>query len=166
MTRKRSRPVWRERAGKVPPGGNSLARYPTQVWFSSASRLIKVTISPVRGGLPGFRLDLDLRFHTRRNSSRCHLNTVSGCTITSAFFHVCSLLDNSTNNVRSRQVNFRRFVCRLRTINCWRKRAFSSTSSDLLWVMARAVPRTRVSLMGFVHWRNRRLTACQSGPIL
>jgi hypothetical protein len=71
-----------------------------QAWFSSAIRLIKATISPVSGGLPGFRLDLDLRFHTRRNSSRGHLNTVSGGTITSAFFHVCSLLDNSTNNAK------------------------------------------------------------------
>ena len=29
-----------------------------------------------------------------------------------------SLLDDSTNNVRSRQVSFGCFVCRLSTINC------------------------------------------------
>jgi hypothetical protein len=137
-----------------------------QVRFSWAIRLIKATISSASGGLPRFPLDLDLRFHTHANSARCHLNTVSGCAISSAFFHVRSLLDNSTDNARSRQVSFGRFDCRLSTINCWRRRAFSSTSSDLLWVMARAVLRTRVSLMGFVHWCNRRLTTCPRDPML
>jgi len=41
------------------------------------------------------------------------------------------LLAKSTIITRSRRVNIGRFFGRPSTINCWRRRAFSYTSSDL-----------------------------------
>jgi hypothetical protein len=61
-------------------------------------------------GVPRFCFPLDLRLHTQRNRSRCQRSTVSGWTITSARFQVLSLLDSSTNSVRSRQVRAGRFT--------------------------------------------------------
>jgi len=107
--------------------------------FALAIRLIDDTRSSVSGGLPRFRLDLDLRFHTRRNSSRCQRKSVSGCTMTSVSFHVRSLLASNTKSARSRQVSFGRPSCRCSTINCWRRKAFSNTSSDLLRVRSMTI---------------------------
>ena len=67
---------------------------------------------------------------------------------------------------RSRQVSLGRFVCRCSTINCWRRRAFSSISSDLLRVRSRAALRTGASFLGFVQRRRSCLTAWQRASTL
>jgi hypothetical protein len=89
-----------------------------QVRFSFTARLIQATRSSVNGGLPRFCCGFDLHLQKRLNSSRCQRNTVSGCTMINASFHVRSLLAQSTMRDRSRQVSFERLVCRWSMISC------------------------------------------------
>ncbi|MCP4417348.1 MAG: hypothetical protein GY805_12055 [Chloroflexi bacterium] len=55
------------------------------------------------------------------------------------------------NRVRSPDVNFGRLTKRLSTINCWRKRAFSTTKSDFDRDISWIASTTIVDVAGFVH---------------
>jgi hypothetical protein len=62
-------------------------------WFEVE---VHSSTSPDNGGRPPCSLGRDLRCHTNRNQSRCHLNTVSGYTVNRMFFQFRSLLASST----------------------------------------------------------------------
>jgi hypothetical protein len=57
-------------------------------------------------------------------------------------FQVLSLLANSTKKARSALVSCGRLICRRRTINCCRSKAFSTTSSCLLRHRSNTAPTT------------------------
>jgi hypothetical protein len=92
--------------------------------------LIKAMVSAATFGL--WEEVFDLRFQYRRKSPRCHRSRVSGCTMKRACCYDRTSLASRTGRMRSVLVNVGRFTCRLRTMSCWRRRAFSARSSDLL----------------------------------
>src|SRR5258706_16456026 len=73
----------------------------------------------------------DLRRHSHLNRSRCQCSTVSGCRVSKACFQWGSLLASHSIKMRSLAVKRGRLTCRLRTINCERRKTFSRTNSPM-----------------------------------
>src|SRR5258706_567504 len=97
--------------------------------FCAAISLIKATVSADIFGLEDAALNL--YFQNRRNPWRCHRRSVSGWTMKRACFQARTILARSSRSLRSVLVQAGRFMCRRRIISCWRRSAFSATSSDL-----------------------------------
>ena len=76
---------------------------------------------------------------------------VSGCTIRRACCQVRTSLAKSTRSTRSIFVQAGRFTCRWRMISCWRKRAFSAMSSELLLPKSASVPSRKDDMSGLVQ---------------
>jgi len=117
--------------------------------LSLAICLIKAIVSAATFGL--CEVALDLRFQTRRKSSRCHRSSVSGWTMKSACLHVRTTLAKSTRRMRSVFVHVGRFTCRWRMISCCRKRAFSAMSPGLLRARSASVCSGIEEVSGVVH---------------
>ena len=86
---------------------------------------------------------------------------VSGCTITRACCQVRTSLASRTRRLRSVLVQAGRFTCRLKTMSCCRKRAFSATSSVLLLPRSASVPSGKEEESGFVQRAMREASECQ-----
>ena len=116
--------------------------------FIAISR-IKAIVSSAILGLR--EAAFDFRFQYKRKSSRCHLRSVSGCTIKRAGFQVRTSFASRTRSIRSALVTGGLFTRRLRIISCWRKRAFSAISSDLLRPRSAMVCSDKEEMCGFVQ---------------
>ena len=86
---------------------------------------------------------------------------MSDCTINKACCQVRTSLASRTRRMRSVLVNVGRFTCRLRTISCWRKRAFSAMSSDLLLPRSVRVESGKEEMCGVVQRVKREESASQ-----
>ena len=94
-----------------------------------------------------------------RPGDRVHdasVSSVSGWTLKRVCFHVRTILASSTRSLRSVLVETGRFTCRRRIMSCWRRNAFSATSSLLLLVRSVSVPSNSELLRGFVQPRAER----------
>ena len=122
-----------------------------------AISLINATVSAGIFGLA--EAALDLYFQYSLNPWRCHRRSVSGWKMKSACFQVRTILASRTRSIRSARVHAGRFTCRRRMMSCWRRSAFSATSSDFLLVRSVNVPKMRELVAGFVHLRKWGLSA-------
>ncbi len=131
--------------------------------FCPAISLIKATVSAGIFGLEDAALDL--YFQNRRNPWRCHRSSVSGWTMNRACFQVRTALARRTGSIRSVLVQVGRFTCRRRMIRCWRRNAFSATSSDLLLARSVSVPSRREVVSGLVQATKRWWSDWRQRPI-
>ena len=88
----------------------------------------------------------DVRLQNRRKPCRCQRNSVSGLTIRTASFQARTRLASSTSRERSLLVKRGRFTLRLRTMRCWRSKAFSAISSSRIGYGSRPAYDLRASL--------------------
>lgn len=83
---------------------------------------------------------------------RCHRRSVSGWTMNRTCFQVRTIFARNTRSMRTILSQTGRVVCRRRIISCWRRSAFSATSSDLLLARSVSVPTMReVAVSGLVQ---------------
>ena len=87
-----------------------------QVGFPRDMRRIRSRISRSMGGRPGLP-DFDFHLQYTLNPIRCHLMTVSGCTMANAERQFGQSLDSHTQKTRSRGCNFGRLTDSLQTAN-------------------------------------------------
>ncbi len=135
---------------RIPSFNNSpRIRFDPQRRFSTAICLISAMVSSDSRGLRA--CPFDFCRHKSLNPCRCHRSNVCGFTINKAFFQSRTRLANHTSSPRSPAVNCGRATCRFSTITCWRRNAFSATSSGLLFPKSAAAPPIRLHVAGFVH---------------
>jgi hypothetical protein len=72
-----------------------------------------------------------------------------------ACFHVRTNLASKTRSIRSALRYAGRLTCRLSMMSCWRKRAFSAMSSDLLLPRSAMVPSSNEGVSGLVQRTKR-----------
>jgi hypothetical protein len=72
-----------------------------------------------------------------------------------ACFQVRANLASSMRSMRSALQESGRFTCRLRMMSCWRKRAFSAISWDLLLLRSVSAPSSNEGVSGFVQRTKR-----------
>ena len=95
-------------------------------------------------GRPG-RVDLERHVHRRRSHWRCHRNTVSGRTMSTALRHSrqtrARRIQKSRSLVRSRE----RFAVRVKAATCWRRARFSKATARCPRQINPIVRRSRTS---------------------
>ena len=135
---------------RIPNLSNSpRIRSAPQSRLSLAICLIKATVSwDILGVREAAR---DLYFQKSLKPWRCQRNSVSGWTMNSACFQVRTILARSTRSMRSLLVQAGRFTCRRRISSCWRRNAFSATSSELFLVRSVRVPSSSKVVSGLVQ---------------
>jgi hypothetical protein len=134
--------LWIVRLATWMPSFNSSPRMRSapQSRFSKAMRRMSWMVAGTRRG-PG-RRQLDRQHQKSRNPCRCHLSTVSGLTSSTASRHRGTNPASRTSRPRSCGRKAGRFTLREATISCWRRRAFSATSSPRDRVRSLAIPAT------------------------
>ncbi len=101
----------------------------------------------------------DLSFQNSLKPCRCQRSKVLGLRISKACFQFFSLLARTTKKNRSSAVKEGFLICRFKTINCWRSKAFSDINSALDLERSLTVPIIKEDLAGLVHstkrfWKN------------